>query len=153
MPEGSGASGGEVMSAQSTRRNPEPSIIGSPLTWRRLANVIEEIGFCEPISLHRFAQRLAMSPRTLQRRLREEGLTHRCVMALVRRERAFTLLSSDAKLDDVAGRLGFCSAGAFHRAFKRWTGVTPGAFKRAGGQRRTPSCAGLTAAADPEATA
>lgn len=125
------------MSAESTGGKPEPSAVSAPLTWRRLAKVIEEAGFCHSTSLHQLARRLAMSTRTLQRRLREEGVTHRDVIALVRTELALDLIASGTALDDVARRLGFCSAGAFHRAFKRWTGVTPGAFRRARALART----------------
>jgi AraC-like DNA-binding protein len=104
---------------------------GDTLTWRKLARAIEEAGFCQPVSLHHVARRLALSPRTLQRRLRDEGVSHRQVIARVRRDLALDLLAQRAvKLDDIAGRLGFCSAGSFHRAFKRWTGMTPGDFRR-----------------------
>jgi AraC-like DNA-binding protein len=109
----------------------EPGTEEDALTWRKLARAIEAAGFCQPVSLHQIARQLAMSPRTLQRRLRDEGITHRQVIALVRRNLALELLSKGAvKLDDVADRLGFCNAGAFHRAFKRWTGMTPGDFRR-----------------------
>jgi AraC-like DNA-binding protein len=39
-------------------------------------------------------------------------------------------------LDAVAYRLGFQSAATFVRAFRRWTGTTPGAFRRALGAAR-----------------
>jgi AraC-like DNA-binding protein len=72
-----------------------------------------------------------MSPRTLRRMLRDEGTTFRDVVAEVRRELAFRYLRDpDVPIGEVAFLVGFSDANAFHRAFKRWTGGTPGEFRR-----------------------
>jgi len=77
------------------------------------------------------ARRLAMSPRTLRRLLREEGTTFRDVVGEVRRELAFRYLRDpEVPIGEVAFLVGFSDANAFHRAFKRWTGRTPGEFRR-----------------------
>jgi AraC-like DNA-binding protein len=48
----------------------------------------------------------------------------------VRRERALTALAlPDTSVKALAEELGFSEASAFHRAFKRWTGETIGAFR------------------------
>jgi AraC-like DNA-binding protein len=73
------------------------------------------------------AHRLATSPRSLQRRLLEEGVTFRALVDAVRRHRAAALLSADATISDVADRLGFSDARSFRRAFRRWTGQAPSA--------------------------
>jgi len=76
------------------------------------------------------AQRLRMSARTLRRQLAEEGCSYRDVLAEVQRERAFHHLCDPAlPIGEVAYRSGFTDPNAFHRAFKRWTGRTPGEFR------------------------
>jgi AraC-like DNA-binding protein len=77
------------------------------------------------------ARQLAISPRTLQRRLAAEGLSFQQVVDDVRREAAERLLS-DASLSvgEIGYMLGFSEPSAFHRAFKRWHDVTPQEFRR-----------------------
>ena len=77
------------------------------------------------------ARALAMAPRTLQRRLAQVGMSWRAVVDLARRDVAQTLLK-DASLSvaEIGYLLGFSEPSAFHRAFKRWLGVTPVEFRR-----------------------
>ncbi len=72
------------------------------------------------------SRRLAMSARTMQRRLSAEGMKFANIVDAVRRERA-ELLLTDARLtaSEVAFLLGFSEPAAFFRAFRRWTGKTP----------------------------
>jgi AraC-like DNA-binding protein len=72
------------------------------------------------------AKRLAMSARTMQRRLADEGTTFAAIVEAVRQERAEVLLS-DATLtaSEVSFLLGFSEPAAFFRAFRRWRGMTP----------------------------
>ena len=76
------------------------------------------------------ARQLAISPRTLQRRLAAEGASYQQLVDLVRREVAERLLS-DASLaiGEVGYLLGFSEPSAFHRAFKRWHDVTPQQYR------------------------
>lgn len=75
------------------------------------------------------AAALAMSPRTLQRRLKEQGTTLLQVMTEVRRDRACELLALETHtVAEVAYLLGFHDASSFRRAFKRWTGKSPGQY-------------------------
>ncbi len=77
------------------------------------------------------AHELALSVRTLQRRLDEEGTTFLEVLDSVREEIARQELQrGDAPLVDLAERLGFSDLATFSRAFKRWTGQPPGLFRR-----------------------
>jgi len=77
---------------------------------------------------------LGVSPTTLRRRLDEEGRSFQQVKDAVRHAEALRLLSApEAKVADVAVRLGFKEPSAFHRAFKRWEGATPGAARRPAG--------------------
>jgi AraC-like DNA-binding protein len=72
------------------------------------------------------ASRLHVGERSLQRRLADEGLTFDAVLDEVRHDLAVRYLS-DAKIaiSEVAYLLGYSEPSAFHRAFKRWTGMTP----------------------------
>ena len=79
----------------------------------------------------RICRRLATSPRSLRRRLEEEGTTFEALRTQLRSELARDYLSEPAwSISEVAFLLGFSEAAAFYRAFKRWTGVTPQAFRR-----------------------
>lgn len=84
-----------------------------------------------PVELAWVACQLAVSTRKLQRMLQDEGLSFRGVVDEVRRELAKHYLA-DASLDviDLAFLLGFSEQSAFQRAFKRWTGCTPGDYRR-----------------------
>ena len=77
------------------------------------------------------ASLLHMSARTLQRRLESEGTRFGEVLDAVRERRARKLLDDRAvPLAEVAYRAGFADLATFSRAFKRWTGLPPGAFRR-----------------------
>ncbi|SFE75989.1 transcriptional regulator, AraC family [Variovorax sp. OK212] len=82
--------------------------------------------------LDRLAQHLHMSGTTLQRRLHQEGMSYQRLKDDLRRDIAIDLLSSASMpVSEVAARTGFVEASAFHRAFKKWTGVSPGAYRKA----------------------
>jgi AraC-like DNA-binding protein len=78
------------------------------------------------------ADALGMSTRTLARRLKAEGTSHKEVLDELRAALARRYLG-DASLaiSEVAFLLGFSEPSAFHRAFKRWTGQTPAEFRSA----------------------
>jgi AraC-like DNA-binding protein len=76
------------------------------------------------------ATRLGLSARSLRRHLQEEGRTFTELVDEALAEVARRLLRNPAAtIDEVADRLGFSERSAFHRAFKRWTGVTPRQFR------------------------
>jgi AraC-like DNA-binding protein len=90
-----------------------------------------------PKSIEDVAAALAMSQRTLRRRLTEEGTSYRALLDEVRDTLAQELLATRAlSVDDVAVRLGYAEASSFIAAFKRWHGVTPAAYARAASPRR-----------------
>ena len=77
------------------------------------------------------AHRLGMSSRTLRRRLDEEGTTFRDAIDETRAAMARAYVRDRRMpLTEVSFLLGFSEPSAFHRAFKRWTGSTPGAFRQ-----------------------
>lgn len=81
------------------------------------------------------ARRLAMSGRTLRRRLEEEGTTYREVLDRTRAEMARCYVRDPrVPLSEVAFLLGFSEPSAFNRAFKRWTRLTPGTWRRRHGR-------------------
>jgi AraC-like DNA-binding protein len=76
------------------------------------------------------AKRLRMSARTLQRHLADEDTSVRTLANEARRARALPLLESGHPIAEVAYVLGYAEPSAFHRAFRRWTGLTPDAYRR-----------------------
>ena len=74
---------------------------------------------------------LAIHRRTLNRRLQDRGTTFREVLDDVRSSVARELLAdSNIGLDDIAASLGYAGVSPFMRAFGRWTGETPGQWRR-----------------------
>jgi len=81
-------------------------------------------------SLPDVASELGQSARTLQRKLGEAGTTFQKLTDDARREAAHRYLD-DPKiaLAEIAFLLGFAQPNAFHRAFRRWTGESPAAYR------------------------
>lgn len=81
-------------------------------------------------SLVEVARAVHLSPRTLKRRLAEHGTTYTQVRDDVRRQRALLLLDNRAlSIGEIAGRLGYTELPNFTRAFRKWTGMTPLAYR------------------------
>lgn len=79
------------------------------------------------------AAQLAVSSQTLRRRLAEEDTSVRALLDDVRRDAAISsLVDTDETVAELSERLGFSEQSAFTRAFRRWTGSTPGAYRRSG---------------------
>lgn len=75
-----------------------------------------------------------ISARTLQRRLHAEGLVFERMVDDVRREQAMVLLKNPAlPISDVASLLGYVEQSSFSHAFRRWTGMSPRAWRRSNG--------------------
>jgi AraC-like DNA-binding protein len=83
------------------------------------------------ITIDVVARRLATTPRTLQRRLARTGTSFDALRDDMRKQAAEVYLA-DATLSitEVAYLLGYSEPGALHRAFKRWYGMTPEAFRQ-----------------------
>lgn len=79
------------------------------------------------------ARRMAISTRTLQRRLDEHATTWTTEVEALRRTHITRLLhDTDLGIDAIAARSGYADARALRRAVQRWYGTTPGALRRAG---------------------
>ncbi|MDJ0867726.1 MAG: AraC family transcriptional regulator ligand-binding domain-containing protein [Myxococcota bacterium] len=81
------------------------------------------------------AAELHLGCRTFQRRLEAEQTSFSELLDEVRRELALDLIRSDLPLKELAARCGFSGPGTLIRAFRRWTGTTPAAYRTA----RSPS--------------
>jgi AraC-like DNA-binding protein len=81
----------------------------------------------------KIAEQLNMSERSLQRRLKEAGVTFRSLLTGIRKDLAFSYIRDpEIEFVEVAFLLGFSDQSAFSRAFKRWTGSTPTQFRMSG---------------------
>ncbi|MBY4675346.1 AraC family transcriptional regulator [Marinobacterium arenosum] len=82
--------------------------------------------------LDEISRLLLIAPRTLRRRLQEEGSSIRQIKEALRRDFALKLLASEhLNVQEVAEQSGFTEAAAFCRAFKRWTGLSPAQWRKA----------------------
>jgi AraC-like DNA-binding protein len=77
------------------------------------------------------AQALRLSPSTLRHRLRQEGQSWNGLRDELRRDLAITALTESTRgVAEIALELGFAEPSAFHRAFRKWTSKSPGAYRR-----------------------
>jgi AraC-like DNA-binding protein len=77
-------------------------------------------------TLEAVAANFALSPRSLQRKLQEEGVSYQQLVDEVRKSLALQYLSSGQyPLKEISYILGYNEISAFSRAFKRWTGAAP----------------------------
>ena len=82
-------------------------------------------------SFEELAAAVRVSPRTLRRRLADARVSFSTLLDEARRDRALILLRSrDVSTKDVAERVGYSNVANFMRAFRRWTGRTPAAYRR-----------------------
>ena len=94
----------------------------------RLRQLIAESHFA---GIKVVCRRLGVSERTLRRQLRDEGHSFRQLQEDVRRELAEQCLADPAlSLEAIAERLGYSETANFCHAFRRWTGRSPGAYRR-----------------------
>jgi AraC-like DNA-binding protein len=83
------------------------------------------------------AKKLHTTPRTLRRRLKEVGTTHRDILEELRRELASEYLGQRSlAITEVAFLLGYSTTSAFHKAFKRWMGVSATEYRGEGRRRK-----------------
>lgn len=79
----------------------------------------------------RVARELGMSERTLRRRLAESGVSFQGVLDGLKKNRALELLANpQISVEQIAFAVGFTDPHNFRRAFRRWTGSTPGALRK-----------------------
>jgi AraC-like DNA-binding protein len=99
------------------------------LASARVRTLLLELLPTGDVSQERIARVLHQSASTLQRRLRSEGTSYQSLLDDTRRRMAVAYLQDGRySLADVAFLLGFADQSNFTRAFKRWTGTTPGMY-------------------------
>jgi AraC-like DNA-binding protein len=83
------------------------------------------------VTLEEIGRRLALSKRTLQRRIEDEGTSFQRILNETRESLAVYYLESTAMpASDIALLLGYDEPNSFSRAFKSWTGTTPESVRR-----------------------
>lgn len=81
-------------------------------------------------SLEQMAATLNMTPRTLQRRLKDENTLFSELLLEIRQQRAQECLAeSELPIERIAEALGFLDAVAFSHAFKKWNGMSPSSWR------------------------
>ncbi len=102
---------------------------GARIAEKVRAELISRLAAGEP-ARGDVAAALNLSEKTLQRRLKEEDTSYQRILEETRCELAQQYLrDGGASVCEVTFRLGFSDQSSFTRAFKRWTGVAPGAFR------------------------
>ena len=104
-----------------------------PSGWmERICARVDEVLSVEQriLALEEVAAQLHLSTRTLKRRLAEHQTTWTLLVESARKRRAALLLEEPScRIEQVAEQLGYADVANFTRAFKRWTGQTPSAFR------------------------
>ncbi len=98
---------------------------------RQIIQYLEDNLGQNAISIQDVADHLKMTPRTLQRRLRDEDTSYVTLREKVRFRFAQNYLKDDSmNMDSIAALLGFSESTNFYHAFKRWSGMSPGEFRK-----------------------
>lgn len=109
------------------RPSPNESVTG------RVRQLLRQQPLNQLPNLERCAAALGFSTATLRRRLQEENSSFQHLKDDCRAEEACLLLAQQPlDMRDIAERLGFTEVSTFHRAFRKWKGITPGEFRRLG---------------------
>ncbi|MCO6478754.1 MAG: AraC family transcriptional regulator [Phaeodactylibacter sp.] len=91
--------------------------------------ILQKFGSSIP-QLPQVAELLHITPRTLQRRLKEEGATFQRIVDSVKSELAIGLLQKPGlTVSEIAWKLGYVEPNVFRRAFRKWTGKSPRAYR------------------------
>lgn len=92
---------------------------------------LEELSELDSVTLDIVAENFNLSGQTLARRLRKEGHQFQELKDRVRKSRAVNyLLRSDLSISEISQLLGFSEDSVFYRNFKKWTGMTPSAYRQ-----------------------
>lgn len=97
---------------------------------QRVRHIILQSYHFEFPQLEEVADSMNITPRTLQRKLRDENSTFRSLTDSIKKELACNLLyNKGLSISEISYKLGYAEPAAFQRAFRQWTGKSPGAFR------------------------
>lgn len=100
------------------------------LALARVRAVVAALTLSSSVSLERAAAQLGTSPRTLQRRLCAAGTRFGKIVEQTRLGIAGALLrKTELSVQEIAGRMGYSTSSGFARAFGRWSGQSPSAYR------------------------
>jgi AraC-like DNA-binding protein len=120
--------------AEAYARSSLRSLLAAPPVPSIVEDARSVLMSCAPfaeLSLAAVARRLGLSRAVFARRLATSGTRFQELKDSLRRDRALALLGeSSMSMEEIAESLGFSASSAFHRAFRAWTGVSPGTFRR-----------------------
>lgn len=98
--------------------------------YTELKDILQQCLLQRNVSQEDVAGRLGISVRNLQRRLKALGTTYQLLLDEARQALAMRLLQDEATpLYEVSFMVGYNEPSAFYKAFKRWTGMTPGDYR------------------------
>lgn len=83
----------------------------------------------EALSIDKVAREMAVSVRTLQKRLEEEGVVFSDLLKSIRERLAKKYLRENYSVEQITYLLGFSEPSVFRKAFKKWSGVTPREYR------------------------
>lgn len=100
----------------------------------------------DALLLQGLADEFGISAATLRRRLEGEGTRWQCLKDEVRRDLAMAHLAERRhSIEQVAAMLGFNDGPSFHRAFRKWTGLAPGAYRASRASKALPAVSAAAA--------
>ncbi len=86
----------------------------------------------ESLTIDKVAKEMAVSVRTLQKRLEEEGVVFSDLLKDIRQRLAQKYLRENYSVEQITYLLGFSEPSVFRKAFKKWSGVTPREYRERG---------------------
>lgn len=113
---------------QAARRlaaRPQPETAGTTVL-----RLIDEHMGARLLDLATVASYMGTTPRTLQRRLKDEGTSFQALYDTRRQQVAQDMLLQDTNVETIAATLGYSEPTNFYRAFRAWTGLSPSEFRR-----------------------